>query len=203
MQKIDTHFCPRYHAIAMAKTRRRQLTAIELEEARQVFGAGLSYDRVRIVEGISWPNWLPKLSAWLTRRPAPSTNNAVTLGNVIYFPVSLRTGGDTGEGSISHMAWLIHELTHVWQFQNIGLKYLYQAVWAHLQMGERAYAYGGAKELLAAQKKGMRLKDFNPEQQGDIVRDYYLRRHRRDDTSAWEPFITQLHTPQMPKLTDA
>jgi hypothetical protein len=188
----------------MAKTRRRRLTAIELVEARQVFGAGLSYDRVRIVEGSSWPNWLPKLGAWLTRRPTPGTNNAVTLGNVIYFPVPLHTGGgEAGAGSINHMAWLIHELTHVWQFQNIGLKYLYQAVWAHLRMGERTYAYGGAKELVAAQKKGLQLNDFNPEQQGDIVRDYYLRRHRHEDTSAWEPFIEQLHTPKMPKLTDS
>jgi hypothetical protein len=36
------------------------------------------------------------------------------------------------------------------------------------------------------------LSDFNPEQQADIARDYYLRRKLGSPTAAWEPFVAEL-----------
>jgi len=46
--------------------------------------------------------------------------------------------------------------------------------------------------LNSAAARHASLTDFNPEQQGDIVRDYYLRRKIGLATAAWEPFVAEL-----------
>jgi hypothetical protein len=46
--------------------------------------------------------------------------------------------------------------------------------------------------LRAAIARHASLSDFNPEQQADVARDYYLRRKVNASTAAWEPFIAEL-----------
>jgi len=48
------------------------------------------------------------------------------------------------------------------------------------------------KPLLDATSNGLGLDHFNPEQQGDIVRDYYNRLFISSDVTAWEPFIDEV-----------
>ncbi len=67
---------------------------------------------------------------------------------------------------------LIHELMHVWQYQKMGAIYMIRALIAqHTHCG---YDYGGILALKARYRKGEGLLDFNLEQQGDIIADYFL-----------------------------
>ncbi len=66
---------------------------------------------------------------------------------------------------------LIHEVVHIWQYQTLGSIYIYEALKA--QHSKEKYDYGGVEGLYSAMGKKKSLLDFNFEQQGDIVQDYY------------------------------
>ncbi len=170
---------------------KRKLSAFEEQEARRVFAASLDYDRATIIEGAAWPDTIASIGARLSNSPPPS-HNAITLGNRVYFPVHLRTDLPVEEPAfLGDMAWLVHELTHVWQYQHSGPVYLFQALWAQIKLGGDAYAYGWEEGLKQAALGGKSLLDFNREQQGDIARHYYFRLRQGLDTSAWDPFVLQ------------
>lgn len=166
------------------------MTTQEIQEAQQVFGESLDTGRVVIHENAGWTNFLGRVGAWL-RGEEPPAANAVTLLNHVYFPRRLpvrasradspRTAIDTG--------WLIHELTHVWQFQNLGLWYVLGTVWLHVRSRHDIYSYGGEAELRRRAQNNEGFLTFNPEQQGEISRDYYVRIKRGLDAGAWEPFV--------------
>ena len=48
------------------------------------------------------------------------------------------------------------------------------------------------QSLIDARNEGKTLRSFNPEQQGDIVMDYYTRRVNGHSTTAREPFTGDL-----------
>jgi hypothetical protein len=172
---------------------RRRLTDFERGEAEKVFGDSIGYDKLRIVEGAPWTNAIAKIGAKINREPTPQWDNAVTLGNTSYFPRNLKGGPPpAGTNSILDLAWMIHELTHVWQYQHTGVVYLWRALRADLTLGIGAYDYGGEQGLRDARASGRRLADFNPEQQGDIARHYYTRLRNGQDTAAWEPYVQEL-----------
>ncbi len=68
---------------------------------------------------------------------------------------------------------MIHELTHVWQYVQDGLVYIPQAIGA--QAGE-GYEYGGVTDLRAKMAAGQGMSAYNREQQGEIVRNYFVGR---------------------------
>jgi hypothetical protein len=172
---------------------RRRLRPAEIREAEGVFGAEIPYGQIWIHERARWPNWIASVGGALARRPAPAGGNSVTLGRNIYFPHPLRTEATHLEARLfGDMAWLIHELAHVWQHAHGGYRYAWVAVREQIRLGAAVYAYGGENGLRAATARHASLSDFNPEQQGDIARDYYLRRKVNSSTSAWEPFIAEL-----------
>lgn len=80
----------------------RCLTAAETDLARSVFGCGLDYERIRLHFG-TW--WLP--------------NNGVAMAPFgrIHFPAAARCT-DFAACPLSCRTWLVHELAHVWQYQN-------------------------------------------------------------------------------------
>lgn len=170
---------------------RRLLSAIERAEAETVFGAGLNYTRVFVVENTPLPNWIADIG----RSAKP---NAITLGNVSYFPEMLQTSADIiAGGNLRGITWLMHELTHQWQYQHLGWRYLAAAVSVQLREGAQAYNYqrqypSREAALQAARAAGRRLAHFNMEQQGDIARDYYALLKQGQDVSAWEPFVAEL-----------
>jgi hypothetical protein len=167
----------------------RTLTEREIDEARLVFGSSINYTKTRVFEGARWPNWLARMAAWFARTPAP-THNAVALGNCLFFPLTLRTSSaEDGDFVLQDMAWLVHEITHTWQYQHQGWKYLWRAILVQLKLGARAYNYGWEQGLNEARMRGDSLFTFNPEQQADIARHYYYRYKQGLDTLAWEPFV--------------
>jgi hypothetical protein len=175
----------------------RSLSLSELNEARLVFGEALDYGRVRISEGSYFPNFIADLGALLQGRKR-TWDNAVTLGDVSYFPIPIRTSApDVQGGYLRDIAWLIHELTHQWQYQQVGWRYLSEALSVQVRLGMGGYDYTGKhgrplEALRAERDAGRRFLDFNREQQGDIARDYYVRLKGGDDVGAWEPFIADL-----------
>jgi hypothetical protein len=168
---------------------KRQLRLTERLEAQLVFGSSLDFNKVWVHEEAKWPNTISRIGATLARQ-SPPAHNAVTLGNHLYFPIRLNT--TPPDWSRKDMAWLIHELTHSWQNQQIGIRYFFGAVKAQISLGRKAYNYGGKKGLLEAIDEGKNLDFFNPEMQGDIARDYYFRVKRGLDTSPWDPYIAEI-----------
>lgn len=142
----------------------RPLTSAERAEAMLVFGGSIDYDMIQLDED-------PVMSVGGYARTTPRTIN---------FPTGSFASSD-------FMPWLIHELTHSWQYQHgVSLATtLYHAI-------ASTYDYGGEAGLLAATAAGHHLRDFNTEQQGDIARDFYVRLKAGNPTAAWAPFIAEL-----------
>jgi hypothetical protein len=172
----------------------RALSPVETHEAELVFAVGLDLTKVRVLESASWPILIARVAAGLKHRPPPPAN-AVTLGTAIYFSRTLSiTPEDLVSGESSDMAWLVHELVHVWQYRRMSWGYLSRALEAFLRLGPLAYDYGGAAGLITADRQGKRLLDFNPEQQADIARDYYLRLKANAEVGPWERFVAELRS---------
>lgn len=163
----------------------RSLNPIEFAEVKALFGDGLDLQRVRIKEESSIGNIVGRIGAWLKRLPPPDAN-AITVGNVSYFPRKLT-------GDLTDMGWLMHELTHQWQYQHVGIQYLFQAAFAPTYVYEAAgqRPSDAVKEL---SEKGQKFSDFNREQQGDIVRDYYFALKQNEDVSGWQNYLKEIRT---------
>ena len=175
--------------------RTRKLYDWEIEEFTPVFGNTLDYARIRIHECTPWPDWIDRLGRKLKGMPPPSgeSHNAMTLGNHCYFPVQLPEFLVPQDNPDSYkLDWLVHELTHSWQFQHIGWKYLIKALRAQFRDKENAYEYGGADGLVKSRQKSIVFTQFNPEQQGNIVQAYYLRKRKEQDIEPWQPYIDDL-----------
>ena len=171
----------------------RSLSAWEIQEARLVFDLGLQYECVRVHEGAAWPNAVNRLGMRLKGMPPVDVQNAITLGNHCYFPVKLQEQPVPPDNpDLSKISWLIHELTHAWQYQQLGWIYLAKALKAQFRLGAKAYEYGGEQGLIEGFQKGWKIMDFNLEQQGDITRDYYTRLRQGQDINAWLPFILEI-----------
>jgi len=125
------------------KFKTRVLSKEEIHLAKSIYGDSIDYARVRIDEA-------PKL--------IPGRGVAAYVGiNTINF-VKQKTD-----------ALFIHELIHIWQYQNLGSVYIPRALRA--QRTKEGYDYNGNRGLACAE--GRSILTFNYEQQGDIARDYF------------------------------
>ncbi len=124
-------------------------------------------------------------------------HNAITLGFGCYFPVGFpieQTGPKDRE--FYKTGWLIHELTHCWQFQKMGIRYLFLALKAQFGLGENVYDFGGAANLVAKRQQGWKIFDFNLEQQGNITAAYFNAQcdlpNQRELVEACLPYIEDI-----------
>ncbi len=171
----------------------RALRPEEIIEARLVFGDGLDYTRCRVFERSELPNVIGRIGAFL-RGAKPPEANAITVRNTTYFPRVLTTDQPTGNLWLTDIGWLMHELTHQWQYQHDGFRYLIEAILHSI------YVYTAPNErpndaLKRYSQAGKKFRDFTREQQGDIVRDYYwsLRLEPPEaDRSGWDPYLAEL-----------
>ena len=153
----------------------RPLTGPEISEAKLVFGSSLDYNKVRVAE-----------SAVMA-----VGGYARTPFNTIYFP----PGTQKEHSFADFMPWLIHEMTHTWQTQH-GVSVFTKIGTA--MGGAKAYNYGGVAGLQNATKEGRHFLSFNTEQQADICCDYYNLKKSNGDTSAYDPFITEVQHGGLP-----
>jgi hypothetical protein len=125
----------------------RSLNDGELAELRKVFGNTIDYSKVRIKEGDAG-------IFDLNDRP-------FTPGNTIYMKMDA-----------SNPAWtqtLVHEMSHVWQYQNGNANYLSGSLLAQATQGETAayrWADGAAE--------GKSWSQLGPEQQATLVEAAYV-----------------------------
>ena len=178
----------------------RELTDFEIHEARQIFGDRLDYGKIRIFEGAKLPNFLDDIGRFIKKMPKREigVKNAITLGNDCFFGRTLKTDEITDVNTeldasqLNEMSWLMHELTHVWQYQSMGWEYLWKAWEAQSKLRDKVYDLGKEEDLKKEREKGKTFRDFNLEQQGRLVQTYYERSKRKGDTSAYAPFVQQM-----------
>jgi hypothetical protein len=96
-----------------------------------------------------------------------------------------------GWGAI-HDDVLIHELTHVWQYEQAGAIYMPQAI--HAQVWGGGYNYGGAAGLRTAQAAGKGYSSFNREQQAQIVQDFFKLTQSDPDVQLYASFVKDVST---------
>ena len=140
----------------------RPLTAEELSLSKTYFSDTINYDLVRI------------------HPSAHLTANKIALAYVSF-------------NTINHWRPIsrdvfIHEMMHVWQYQNLGAIYAIKAL--HAQSRGNAYDYGGFEGLYQAMLQGKELLSFNFEQQAEIIQDYC----RLDELDALNPLARSVYS---------
>ncbi len=140
-----------------------RLTDAELADARTVFGEAVDLEPVR---------WVYVSAAMI--------GNLQTSANVIRVP----------PGLIMERRAVIHEIVHVWQYQNRGLSYVsdsfLHSVCSLVTSGKRDSAY---TYTLVPEKS---LFDYTAEQQGQIVEDYFAGMAKLKDDPVFSRLIAQL-----------
>ncbi|MGH2533451.1 MAG: hypothetical protein ACRDJW_14225 [Thermomicrobiales bacterium] len=157
------------HLLASGTT---PLTAAERQAAQQVLGASaLRWDDVRVAEGGLIESVIFRLN----------NRRAFTTFHTINMP---RGGRD--------LATMVHELTHVYQYEKVGSLYIGQAIHAQVTAG---YNYGGKAGLAQRRATGQTLRDLNREQQAQLAEDYF--QDNRAGDPDYEPFIAELRAGQL------
>jgi Domain of unknown function (DUF4157) len=135
--------------------RLRRLASSEIGASQSVHASGqVPYRQVRVDDN----SLLIRIGNALTRWFKISASaGAVTTMHVLHFPA----------GGVS-MDTVVHELSHVAQYEQVGAVYMPQAL--HGQRSAPGYDYG---DLAAAWAAGKHFSDFNREQQAQICEDYY------------------------------
>lgn len=131
----------------------------EHDTAKNIFGSNaIQYEKVCIAE-----NGLVGLVLNVLGNPA------VTVFHTINLPKnSSLSRNDPNQG----LETVIHELTHVYQFEHLGSRYITECLIAQHQVDYDCYNYGGAEGLRQARDTGKTLKGFDREQQASIVEGY-------------------------------
>jgi hypothetical protein len=151
----------------------RPLNDPEVAAGRRVYGETIPWSRVRVFHG----SYVARVASRIAGEPT-----AVVTMRVIHVPRSFDSSTAGGK------AWLVHELMHVWQGQHTGPSSMARAL---VGQASRGYDYGGVEGLRAGADRG--LAAFNPEQQADIMRDYYRRLGSGGDLTPFLPYVRQVH----------
>lgn len=146
----------------------RHLTEGETELARQVFGNALDYKSVKIHD-----------KPYFFAQPK---NSGMTPRGEIYMRDCY--SADYSKDDTHLRAFFIHEMTHVWQFQNKILHPVMAAIGSALKH-KFDYAAAYAFQL----DKNRDLISYGMEQQAAIVQEYFLLKHENADTRLHEAVL--------------
>lgn len=140
----------------MASTPQRKLTQGEIQLARAAFGDKIAYGDVRISDGPG-QNFAAHIAF-------ARGNPAITLGTTVYFKSDHSTDfSKVGADAKSFM----HEMTHIWQFQELGQVHFY------LRYGKELAEAGFDPDEMYKYKAGTaRFEDAMLEAQASMVGDY-------------------------------
>jgi hypothetical protein len=137
-------------------TARRRMMADEHDYVREIFQDSLDLDRVRI-----------------TRDSLVSAGAPKAVRNTVHLKSDWdHFAGDTLDLSEGGRCVLVHELVHVWQYQNGGLAYIPKSLWAQFVGWRRTGGRSGAYNWRAADEAGLPWELWNPEQQAAAVEQY-------------------------------
>lgn len=148
------------------------LSGVEIGTAAGILGpTAIRYADVRVAEG-----------GILNLVFARNTGRAFTTFHTVNLPTF-------GPHRRANFAILLHELVHVYQYERTGGLYIAEAIYAQQTTG---YDYGGPDKLAQCSATGGCYRDFNREQQAQLVQDYYERRALGEPVTTYEPFITEM-----------
>jgi hypothetical protein len=85
-------------------------------------------------------------------------------------------------------------LVHVYQYERTGGLYVAEAIHAQYTTG---YNYGTPDDLVQCLATGICYRNFNREQQAQLVQDYYEHCVDERPVAAFEPFIRQMQAGQL------
>jgi Domain of unknown function (DUF4157) len=151
-----------------ATTRSRKLNPTEIAYAKDVFKESVDYSEITITRDSMFATGAPK-----------------TIGNTIH----LRSDWghfkeDTLDLTQEGLETLIHEMGHVWQYQNGGLAYIPDSLWAQLKASISGGSRNAAYNWREAVRAGTPWEEWNPEQQAEAIEDYNrLLRKSKDGTA--------------------
>lgn len=135
--------------------RQRKLTNGEIALARTAFGDRIKYDKVRLSDG---PGMQPLAHAAFARG-----NPAITVGSTVYFKRSYcRDFSAPGEDKVA----FLHEMTHVWQYQALGLAAFFA------RYGAEFASAGGQPDRMYRYNSGDPFDRAMLEAQAEMVADY-------------------------------
>ena len=144
---------------------KRKLTKNEVDLARLVYKDSIPYDKVWIFRGdlLGMPN---------------SSNNAMTPFGDIYLPDNYYDNIPDFTVNIKsdNIRWFIHEMAHVWQYYAMDLSVACRGIALKAKGGYEADAKAYAYDLFGVDAK-KEFKDFNIEQQAEIIAHYFLVKH--------------------------
>ena len=145
----------------------RHLTKVELAIAKPVFQSSLPWHRIRLSDGLGAGK---RPYTWL---------RTLHIG-----PTHFKGMNMTPHGA----RLLVHELTYVWQSEHSGsrlayrcgarVKYALELLAAQAARGQNAYVYAPGKNW----------DDYNPEEQAEIVADWFFRDGRSENSTLF-PYI--------------
>jgi hypothetical protein len=148
------------------------LTPPEINAAQRVLGAGaVRWNEVRVSEGFILEHVIFNIN----------NRRAFTTAHTINMP---RGGRD--------LETMVHELTHVYQYEQVGSLYIGQAIHAQATAG---YDYGDRAGLQRRRAAGQGFRTLNREQQAQVAEDYFKNNLFGD--SVYEPFINELRAGQL------
>jgi hypothetical protein len=151
------------------------LTAEEIAMMSQIIGPdGIRFHETRVAQG-GLLSIIFKLNG----------NLAFATWRTINIP---QTGLHTRE----NLSLVAHELTHVYQYEMIGSRYLGEAIYMLIKTKRDCYNYGGKNGLALACSTGRHYCDYNREQQAMIVQDYCTLLQLGADVSVYKPFIEEV-----------
>lgn len=138
--------------ISFLQNNERTLTKAEIALLRTVFKDSISLYNIRLIEGWSGIFGI-------------TTHGAFTLNNTIYL---------NAKDISVHPETLVHECLHVWQYQNLGVRYIMDALGAQWIYGREPGgihdAYDWTDELARGKTK---WEDFNKEAQATLIHEIW------------------------------
>jgi hypothetical protein len=144
----------------VASTRSRPLTQPEIDYAHEIYLDSIDYTKITI-----------------TRDSTLAVGAPRTIGNTIHLKSTPPWGHfkeDTLELTEQGRLTLIHEMGHVWQYQNGGLAYMPLSIIAQIRAAASSGERGAAYNWREAHDAGTPWQDWNPEQQAHAIEDYNI-----------------------------
>lgn len=152
------------------------LTAEEQTAVSQILGPNsIRFSDVRIAEG-GLLNFVFKVNG----------NLAFSTWHTVHMPPS------PAAHSRNNLSLVVHELTHVYQYEKVGSRYMTEAIYVLIATKRDCYRYGGHDGLCQSLEAKKRYRDFNREQQAQIPQDYYNLCERKQDVTYYLPYIEEL-----------
>lgn len=147
IRTLQSQIAPPTHMRSSAKKEKwRLLTSGEVQLLKEIFQDGIDYSKVHVHRGKWWPL-------------QPDEAVMTPLGNIYYPPNHPWYSEDFSEASFSQQYWFIHEMTHVYQYQQ-GVSVI-----------NRRLSEGGIYDYRKEPDKS--LNEYTVEQQGMIIADYF------------------------------